>query len=142
MQKPKSGDTVRVHYTGTLEDGSQFDSSRDREPMEFALGQGQLIAGFEKAVYELAVGDTCTVVLPPEEGYGEVNPDMVQDVPRKMMPEGIELKEGIVLQGKADDGRVDTFTVVAFTEQKVTLDANHPLAGKALTFEIELLEIV
>jgi FKBP-type peptidyl-prolyl cis-trans isomerase 2 len=142
MQKPKSGDTVRVHYTGTLEDGSQFDSSREREPMEFALGQGQLIAGFEKAVYDLGVGETCTVVLPPEEGYGEVNPDMVQDVPREMMPEGIELKEGIVLQGKADDGRVDTFTVVAFTEEKVTLDANHPLAGKALTFEIELLEIV
>jgi peptidylprolyl isomerase len=142
MQKPKTGDTVRVHYTGTLEDGSQFDSSRDREPMEFALGQGQLIAGFEKAVYDLAVGDSCTVVLTPEEGYGEVNPEMVQDVPRRMMPEGIELKEGIVLQGKAEDGRVDTFTVVAFTEEKVTLDANHPLAGKALTFEIELLEIV
>ena len=82
-----------------------------------------------------------TVTLPPEEGYGETNPDMVQKVPRNLMPEGVELKAGMVLQGKADDGRVNSFTVVSFTEEMVTLDANHPLAGKALTFEIELLEI-
>jgi peptidylprolyl isomerase len=142
MQKPKSGDTVRVHYTGTLEDGSQFDSSRDKEPMEFAMGQGQLIAGFEKAVADLGVGESCTITLPPEEGYGDVNPDMVQDVPRKLMPEGVELAAGMVLQGQADDGRVDNFTVVAFDEETVKLDANHPLAGKQLTFDIELIEIV
>ena len=142
MQKPKSGDTVRVHYTGTLEDGSQFDSSRGNDPLEFAMGQGQLIAGFEKAVADLGVGESCTITLPPEDGYGEVIPDMVQKVPRTLMPKGVELKAGMVLQGKTDDGSVNRLTVVSFTDELVTLDANHPLAGKSLTFEIELLEIV
>lgn len=141
MQKPKHGDTVRVHYTGTLEDGSEFDTSRGRDPMEFAMGEGQLIAGFENAVADLAVGESCTVTLNPDEAYGEVNPDMVQDVPRKLMPDDLELKTGMVLQGQASDGRVDNFTVVSFTEETVKLDANHPLAGKVLTFEIELVEI-
>ncbi len=142
MQKPQSGDTVRVHYTGTLEDGSEFDTSRGREPMEFAMGQGQLIAGFENAVAELIVGETCTVTLNPDEAYGPVNPDMIQDVPRRLMPEDMEMREGMVLQGRADDGRIDNFTVVSFTEETVKLDANHPLAGKVLKFEIELIEIV
>lgn len=142
MQKPQAGDTVRVHYIGTLEDGTQFDSSRDSDPMEFAMGQGQLIAGFENAVAGLAAGESCKVTLAPEEAYGASNEEMIQNVPRKLMPEGVELKPGMVLQGQADDGRVDNFTVVSFTEEMVTLDANHPLAGKALTFEIELLEIL
>lgn len=142
MQKPKTGDTVRVHYTGTLDDGTQFDTSRDKEPMEFAIGQGQLIAGFERAVAGLGVGESCTVTLSPEEGYGEANPKLIQQVPRKLMPEGVDLSAGMVLQGKGEDGRVDTFTLVSFTEEMVTLDGNHPLVGKALTFEIELIEIV
>lgn len=142
MQKPQPGDTVRVHYTGTLDDGTQFDTSRGKDPMEFAMGQGQLIAGFENAVADLGVGDSCTVTLQPGDAYGDVNPDMIQDVPRHLMPEGVELRVGMVLQGRADDGRVDNFTVVSFSEEVVKLDANHPLAGKALTFEIELLEIV
>lgn len=142
MQKPKSGDTVRVHYTGTLEDGSEFDSSRGAEPLEFAMGQGQLIAGFENAVSDLLVGDSCKVTLAPEDAYGEVNPEMVQEVPRKLMPQDVELQPGMVMQGQADDGRVDNFTVVSFDDENVRLDANHPLAGKALTFEIELIEIV
>jgi peptidylprolyl isomerase len=142
MQKPKPGDTVRVHYTGTLDDGTQFDTSLGKEPLEFAMGQGQLIAGFEKAVGDLSVGESCTVTLPPEECYGEANPDRVQKVPRTLMPDGVELKAGMVLQGKTDDGSVNRFTVVSFTEELITLDTNHPLAGKSLTFEIELLEIV
>lgn len=142
MQKPKSGDTVRVHYTGTLEDGTQFDSSRGADPMEFAMGQGQLIAGFEKAVAGLMTGESCKVTLEPDDAYGESNDEMIQNVPRKLMPEGVELETGMVLQGQADDGRVDNFTVVSFTEETVTLDANHPLAGKSLTFEIELVEIL
>jgi peptidylprolyl isomerase len=142
MSKPQAGDTVRVHYTGTLEDGTQFDSSRGADPMEFALGQGQLIAGFENAVAGLVAGESCTVTLTPEDAYGESNAEMIQNVPRKLMPEGVELEPGMVLQGQADDGRVDNFTVVSFTEDTVTLDANHPLAGKSLTFEIELVEIV
>jgi peptidylprolyl isomerase len=141
MQKPKSGDTVRVHYTGKLKDGTHFDTSRDKEPMEFQMGQGQLIDGFEKAVADLGVGESCTVTLPPEEAYGEANPEMVQKVPRTMMPDDVELRPGMVLQGKREDGRVNNFTVVSFTDESVVLDANHPLAGKALTFEIELVEI-
>lgn len=142
MQKPKSGDTVRVHYTGTLEDGTQFDSSRGSDPLEFAMGQGQLISGFEKAVADLVLGESCTVTLAPEEAYGEVDPAMHQEVPRSAMPEGLELREGMVLQGQASDGRVNHFTVVSFTEEAVRLDGNHPLAGKSLTFEIELVEII
>lgn len=142
MQKPQTGDTVRVHYTGSLEDGTQFDSSRGKDPLEFAMGQGQLIAGFEKAVADLAPGESCTVTLAPGEAYGESNPAMVQDVPRHLMPEGLELQAGMVLQGQADDGSVDNFVVLSFTEETVKLDGNHPLAGKQLTFEIELLEIV
>lgn len=142
MQKPKAGDTVRVHYTGTLEDGTQFDSSRGAEPLEFAMGQGQLIAGFENAVAGLTPGESCRVTLAPGEAYGESNAEMIQNVPRELMPEGVELKAGMVLQGQADDGRVDNFTVVSFTEEVVTLDANHPLAGKSLTFDIELVSIL
>lgn len=142
MQKPQTGDTVRVHYNGTLEDGTQFDSSHDAEPMEFSMGQGQLIAGFEAAVSGLTPGESCTVTLAPEDAYGEPDADMVQDVPRKLMPEGVELQAGMVLQGQSNEGRVDNFTVVSFTEETVTLDANHPLAGKSLTFEIELVEIL
>jgi len=141
MQKPQAGDTVRVHYTGTLEDGTQFDSSRGADPMEFAMGQGQLIAGFENAVAGLSSGESCTVTLAPEDAYGEQDAEMIQNVPRELMPEDVELKAGMVLQGQADDGRVDNFTVVSFTEEMVTLDANHPLAGKSLTFEIELVAI-
>lgn len=142
MQKPKQGDTVRVHYTGTLEDGTEFDSSRGRDPLEFAMGKGQLIAGFENAVADLVIGESCKVTLPPEEAYGAVNDAMIQDVPRKLMPEGVELHEGIVLQGQSQEGHVDNFTVVSFTDEMVKLDANHPLAGKSLIFEIELVEIV
>ncbi|MGB5637987.1 MAG: peptidylprolyl isomerase [Sedimenticolaceae bacterium] len=142
MQKPQAGDTVRVHYTGTLEDGTQFDSSRGADPLEFAMGQGQLIAGFEMAVAGLAPGESVTVTLAPEEAYGEFDAGMVQEVPRRMMPEGVELEPGMVLQGQSDEGQVDNFTIVSLTEETVTLDANHPLAGKSLTFDIELVEIV
>jgi FKBP-type peptidyl-prolyl cis-trans isomerase 2 len=142
MQKPQAGNTVRVHYTGTLEDGTEFDSSRGAEPLEFAMGQGQLIAGFENAVAGLTTGESCTVTLAPEQAYGESDPDMVQQVARELMPADVELEPGMVLQGQAGDGSVDNFTVVSFTEETVTLDANHPLAGKTLTFEIELVAIV
>jgi FKBP-type peptidyl-prolyl cis-trans isomerase 2 len=142
MQKPQNGDTVRVHYTGTLEDGTQFDSSRGAEPLEFTIGQEQLITGFENAVAGLAPGESCTVTLAPEEAYGEIDPGMIQEVPRRLMPEDVDLATGMVLQGQTNDGRVDNFTVVSFTDELVTLDANHPLAGKALIFDIELVEVV
>lgn len=141
MQKPQAGNTVRVHYTGTLDDGTQFDSSRGKEPLEFAMGKGQLIAGFEKAVEGLAVGESCTVTLAPDEAYGDRNPEMVQDVPRHLMPEGVELEVGMILQGSTGDGQADNFLVVSFTDDTVKLDGNHPLAGKSLTFDIELVSI-
>lgn len=141
MSKPQPGDTVRVHYTGTLEDGTQFDSSRGKDPLEFTMGQGQLIDGFEKAVADLAPGETCSVSLAPGEAYGEVDPARIQDVPRRLMPDDLDLQVGMMLQGHASDGSVDTFSVVSFTDETVRLDGNHPLAGKELTFEIELLEI-
>lgn len=142
MQKPKTGDTVRVHYTGTLEDGTQFDSSRGSEPLEFQMGRGQLILGFERAVADLGPGESCTVTLSPDEAYGDVDPQMQRDVPRTEMPDDLELEAGMILQGRDSEGRVDRFTVVAFDDEVVRLDGNHPLAGKALTFEIELVEIV
>jgi peptidylprolyl isomerase len=105
------------------------------------MGQGQLIAGFEQAVADLAIGETCTVTLSPDEAYGDRDPAMVQDVPRRVMPQDLNLEVGMILQGKADDGRVDNFIVVSLTDETVKLDGNHPLAGKALTFDIELLSI-
>jgi peptidylprolyl isomerase len=141
MAKPQNGDTVRVHYTGRLEDGTEFDSSVGKDPLEFQVGQGQLIAGFEQAVVGLAPGETCSITLQPAEGYGESDPSMIQDVPRQMMPQGVEMHVGMVLQGKTPDGRVDQFVVLAFDDDAVRLDGNHPLAGKVLNFDIELVEI-
>jgi peptidylprolyl isomerase len=141
MSKPQAGDTVRVHYTGTLDDGTQFDSSRDKDPLEFEMGKGQLISGFEQAVADLAPGESCSITLQPDEAYGQSNPEKIQDVPRQMMPDGVEMKVGMILQGQAADGSVDYFRVLEFDEQKVTLDGNHPLAGKVLNFDIELVEI-
>jgi peptidylprolyl isomerase len=141
MAKPQNGDTVRVHYTGTLDDGTQFDSSVGKDPLEFEMGKGEIIAGFEAAVADLVPGERCSVTLQPADAYGESNPEMIQQVPRKLMPEGVEMSVGMVLQGQAGDGSVDHFTVVSFDDEMVRLDGNHPLAGKALTFDIELVNI-
>lgn len=141
MTQPKQGDTVQVHYTGTLSDGTQFDSSVGGEPLEFTLGAGQLIPGFEKAVGEMAVGETRTVTIIADEAYGPRYDELVETVPRALMPEGIELSEGLALQGQSPDGHPMRYTVVSFTEEQVTLDGNHPLAGRDLVFELELLTI-
>jgi peptidylprolyl isomerase len=140
MSQAKSGDTVRVHYTGTLDDGTQFDSSRGREPLEFTLGGGQMIPGFEKAVDGMAVGDSKTINIPATEAYGERHDQMVQEVPREHMPDEIELEVGMQLQAEGPAGPV-IVTVTALGEENVTLDGNHPLAGKDLTFDLELVAI-
>ena len=137
----KDGDTVKVHYTGTLDDGTVFDTSREREPLEFTLGQGGIIAGFENAVLGMAIGDIKTVTFPPEEAYGEVREDLLLKIPREQFPEEMELQTGQQLQLQSNDGQIVIATVLEIADSEVTVDANHPLAGKDLTFEIEVMEI-
>ncbi|WP_305969463.1 MULTISPECIES: FKBP-type peptidyl-prolyl cis-trans isomerase [unclassified Mameliella] len=141
MTQVKTGDTVRIHYTGTLTDGSTFDSSQGRDPLEFTVGSGQIIPGLDKAIPGMEVGDKKTVQVPAEDAYGDTNPEARQDVPRSEIPDDIPLDLGTQLQVQAQGGQVLPVTVVAVTEEVVTLDANHPLAGKDLTFDIELVEI-
>lgn len=141
MTQATSGDTVRVHYTGTLSNGEQFDSSAGREPLEFTLGSGQVIAGFDEALTGMAVGDSKTVTIPAAQAYGEHNPELTHTVPREQVPAEIELENGMQLQAQDQVGNPIAFTVVAHDEDKVTLDANHPLAGQDLTFALELVEV-
>jgi peptidylprolyl isomerase len=138
----KTGDTVRVNFTGTLENGTQFDTTDGREPMEFTIGAEQVIAGFDNAVIGMTPGEVKKVVLAPEQAYGYHDPQIVDTVPRNAIPTEIELAEGLVLEAKRQDGQTFGFTVVEFNETTVTLDANHPLAGETLNFDIELVEIV
>jgi len=142
MSEAKEGDTVKVHYTGKLDDGTEFDSSAGRDPLEFAIGTRTLIPGFEEAVVGMTVGDSKTVQIASEEAYGPHHQEAVQTVPRSEIPAQIDLSVGNVLQATAPNGQQMALTVVELTEEAVTLDANHPLAGKDLTFEIELVEIV
>ena len=141
MTTAKSGDSVNVHYTGTLDDGTTFDSSKGREPLTFTLGSGMVIAGFDDAVTGMAVGETKTVTFPPEEAYGPVQPEMIQQVERSNIPAEIELAVGVQLQAGGPGQQPMIVTVVELDEETVTLDANHALAGKALTFELELVSI-
>lgn len=142
MTAAKSGNTVKVHYTGKLKDGTVFDSSLQRnEPLEFTLGQGNMIAGFEKAVDGMQVGDTTVADIPVTEAYGEVRDDMILEVPKKDVPENITPEVGQRLAVQQKDGQSIPVTISKVSEESITLDANHPLAGKDLVFEIELLEI-
>ena len=130
------GDTVSVHYVGTLDDGSQFDSSRTRgQPLTFELSAGQVIAGFDEAVLGMAVGETTTVRIPPEQAYGERNEALVLEIPRANAPSGIVAGDVLqLLNGQPA-------TVVEVRGEIIVIDANHQLAGQALTFEIELVEV-
>jgi FKBP-type peptidyl-prolyl cis-trans isomerase 2 len=141
MPEAKTGDTVKVHYTGTLTDGTKFDSSRGQEPLEFTLGQDQMIGGFEQAVVGMSLGENKTVTIPSGDAYGERNESMVQQVPRSAIPPEIELAPGMMLQAQGPDGETLRFTVANFDEETVTVDGNHPLAGRDLVFELELVEI-
>jgi peptidylprolyl isomerase len=141
MTQVKSGDTVRIHYTGTLTDGQTFDSSEGRDPLEFTVGSGQIIPGLEAAIPGMEVGDKKTVEVPADEAYGQPDPNAQQAVPRAEIPDDIPLDLGTQLQVQTPQGQVMPVTVVDVTEEQVTLDANHPLAGKDLTFNIELVEI-
>jgi peptidylprolyl isomerase len=141
MTQVKPGDTVRIHYTGTLADGATFDSSAGRDPLEFTVGTGQIIPGLDAAIPGMAVGDKKTVEVPADKGYGQPDPNAQQAVPRAEIPADIPLDLGTQLQMQTPQGQVLPVTVVEVTDEQVVLDANHPLAGKDLTFAIELVEI-
>jgi len=142
MAEVAQGDTVKVHYTGKLESGMVFDSSVDRDPLEFTIGEGQIIPGFEDAVIGMGPGDATITTIPPEQAYGPHREDMVMQVERSQLPKELEPEVGQRLQSEQENGEKLVFAITEVTEESVTLDANHPLAGKELIFEIELVEIV
>jgi peptidylprolyl isomerase len=142
MAQAVTGDTVRVHYTGTLDDGTVFDTSSGREPLEFTIGSGQVIPGFDSAVDGMNPGDSETVKIPTEEAYGPRREEMMLEVDRAQVPAELNPQVSERLEIKQQNGQSVPVTVTAITETLITLDGNHPLAGQALTFEIELVEIV
>ena len=142
MVPAKLGDTVIVHYTGKLEDGTEFDSSVGKEPLQFRLGEGEVIPGFEAAVVGMAPGESKTQLIPADEAYGPHMEDMVIAVDRQQIPPDMPVELGIQLQLQDPSGQVIPVTVVEVGEDAVVLDANHPLAGEDLTFEIQLVAVI
>ncbi len=142
MTPAKNGDTVKIHYTGRLQDGTVFDSSSDREPLKFNIGSGQVIPGFEEAVTGMVVGEKKTTQVSCDKAYGERNPSMVMVVDREHVPSEIEPEVGQRLEVGSPNGELLAVTIVDVNEENITLDANPPLAGEDLTFDIELVEIV
>jgi peptidylprolyl isomerase len=140
MAQAKSGDTVKVHYTGKLEDGTVFDSSRERDPLEFTLGNGQVIPGFENGIMGMGIGDTRTVTIPPAEAYGERHPGWPRAVKKSELPAGMEPVLGTFLQVHQPDGSIIQVVIAHVGDDEVTLD-NHPLAGQSLFFDVELVGI-
>lgn len=137
------GKKVRAHYVGTLDNGEKFDSSYDRgEPLEFTCMAGQMIAGFDKAVADMAVGEKKKVRLEPAEAYGEAKPELIQEVPLVQVPNGDQLPVGQTIYMYGPDGQPMPVQVVKIEDGVVTFDMNHPMAGKALNFEIELVEVL
>ncbi|MEX2379190.1 MAG: peptidylprolyl isomerase [Vicingaceae bacterium] len=143
MSKAEKGKTVKVHYTGTLNDENKtlFDSSREREPLEFTLGAGQMIQGFDNAVEGMAVGESKKVEIPMDEAYGPRKDEAIISVSKTQLPEGMEPQVGMQLEATQQDGRKQLLVVADVKEEDVVLDANHPLAGKDLVFDIELVDV-
>ena len=141
MSKAKSGDTVRVHYTGKLNDGTQFDSSAGGDPLEFSLGEGNVIPGFENAVEGMEIGESKSVTIEAEQAYGPRHEQLVQDVPREQLPNDMQPAVGMQLQAQGEDGRTMRLVVTAVEDEAITVDGNHPLAGQSLNFDIELVSI-
>ena len=141
MSQAASGDNVKIHYTGKLEDGTQFDSSEGRDPLEFELGSGQVIPGFDKAVEGMAVGESKSVTIEPDDAYGARNDQMVQEVPKSALPDDLKPAEGMQLQAQGPNGQVMQLVVTDVGDESITVDGNHPLAGKSLNFDINLVSI-
>lgn len=141
MNQAKAGDTVRVHYTGKLDDGTEFDSSVGGAPLSFALGTGQVIPGVDKAVQGMAVGESKSVRIPPEEAYGPRHDELILEVPKTALAEDVEPVIGMSLQARGPDDQMMKLVVTEVAEKSITVDGNHALAGQALNFDIELVEI-
>lgn len=141
MSQAKDGDKVKVHYTGKLEDGTVFDSSQNRDPLEFQLGAGNVIPGFNDGIVGMGIGESRTISIPPDDAYGQRRDELTIEVDKSEFPEDIKPEIGQELQVQQPDGSPVQVTITDVTEEKVTLDANHSLAGKTLIFEIELVEI-
>ncbi|WP_367718486.1 peptidylprolyl isomerase [Nitratireductor sp. GISD-1A_MAKvit] len=142
MSQVKSGDVVRIHYTGKLADGTQFDSSAGREPLEFKVGSGQIIPGLDRQIQGMKQGDTGTLTIAADEAYGARDENQVQVVPRSALPPELDVKVGANLQATTPDGNQIPLSVVGVTDEEIRVDANHPLAGHDLIFDIEVVEIV
>lgn len=142
MQQVKSGDKIKVHYHGRLTDGTTFDSSEGREPLEFEVGGGMVIAGFDNGVLGMAIGEKKTIEIPVDEAYGAANPEMLVEYPLNQFPEDMAPEAGMRLNMTNGSGQVIPVVIKEVKEDLVVLDANHPLAGQDLVFDLELVEIV
>lgn len=141
MSQVKENDTVKVHYTGKLTDGQVFDTSEGKDPIEFTLGKGQLIPGFEKGLIDMKVKEKKSITIPKEEAYGEPREDLVQEVEKNQLPEEIKPEVGMGLVSRTPDGREMNLVVAEVKEETIVVDGNHPLAGKDLVFDLEVVEI-
>lgn len=141
MEIVQEKNNISVHYTGKLENGEIFDSSRDREPLSFEVGSGQMIPGFDKAVQGMKLNEVKEVTISPDEAYGELKPDMVQKITKDQLPADLDVHVGQQLASQLPDGQQIIVTVKDIAENDITIDANHPLAGKTLNFEIEVVQI-
>jgi len=141
MSTVENGNTVTVHYTGTLNNGTKFDSSRERDPLSFKVGDGQVIVGFGNAVLGMTEGETKTFTIPAAEAYGLKNEEAIQEVPKERFPDGYNPQVGETVTGQGENSQPFRATVIGAQTDTITLDFNHPLAGHDLTFEVELVSI-
>jgi FKBP-type peptidyl-prolyl cis-trans isomerase 2 len=141
MSQVKENNTVKVNYTGKLSDGQVFDSSEGKEPLEFTLGQGQLIPGFEKGLIDMKLNEKRTITIAKEEAYGEVNNDLIQEVKKTALPQDMTPEVGMGLVSKSQDGQETNLLVVEVKDETIVIDGNHPLAGKDLIFDLEVVAI-
>ena len=141
QRKVKNNDTVKVHYTGKLTNGQIFDSSVDKQPLEFQLGQGMIIPGFEQGLIDMSVSEKKTVTIPEAEAYGEVRKELFQEVPKSDLPSEIDPQVGMGLMAQNPDGTERQLRVAEVRNDSIVIDANHPLAGQDLVFDLELVEI-
>jgi FKBP-type peptidyl-prolyl cis-trans isomerase 2 len=141
MSQVKENNTVKVHYTGKLSDGQVFDSSEGKEPLEFTLGQGRLIPGFEKGLIDMKLNEKKTITIASDEAYGAVREDLIQEVAKSELPQEITPEVGMGLVSKSPDGQEMNLLVAEVREESIVLDGNHPLAGKDLIFDLEVVEI-
>ena len=141
MAEAKVGDTVKIHFTGKLQDETVVETSKDRDPLEFTIGDGNVIPGLEQGVIGMAAGDKKTIAISPEDAFGQPQEDLVVDIKKSELPKDVELAAGAYLNIESSNGKEFKAKVVEIKEDTVTLDANHPLAGVTINYDVELIEI-